>query len=182
MSAEIPQPERDSGPEVRLFNVDAMNDDQIIVLYRGVYSAGDIRASEARERGLLGQVSVADELCDHLTAAVRDIAAHDPQRVRSLVEFCAHSSEKADRDFAACTVRSLAPHDYEFARDTLISFMLDERQQRRSWDSVAEAAEDEASIMMRDHTTAEQVADFNARLLAYGEHGDVIHPAPPVEH
>jgi hypothetical protein len=43
---ETPRPEQKRGPEARLFNVDALSDDELIFFYRNVKAAADAAAGE----------------------------------------------------------------------------------------------------------------------------------------
>lgn len=98
MTGEIPRPERVGPPVERLFNVDALNDDELVVIYRSIKAAADVAAEEGIEKAELG-----DNLCDRLALDVSDLAARDPERVKGLVNRCIMSNIRADQEFAVTT-------------------------------------------------------------------------------
>jgi hypothetical protein len=177
MVGEIPLPERDNVIEASPFDVDAMDDDQIIVLNRGLSAIGLVGRMEGDS---FDEMLVGFNLQDRLLGSVRELTLRNPERVKNLVSQYARSAQTADREFVASTVCSLVHYDYEFTRDTLIFLMVDQARQEISWDTVCEAAHDETRLMMRDHMTQDQIADFNAHLAVYGS-GVVIAPALPGE-
>ena len=167
MMHEIPRPEIIHEPEARLFNVDAMSDDQIIVLARGL--TGVLDSEEVGGGRRHGDTAVG--MLTQLETDLSGLASRDPERVRGLVEQCMQSDMGADHELALGVAPSLAGYDYEFTRDTMISLLID-----------GLGGADEEAILaiprfMRDQLTPDQVADFNAHLQARDH--DPMHPAQP---
>lgn len=160
MAEQAPRPERENPPYERLFNVDAMSDDQILTLFQGLYTghgeASDMDPSET-----------ADPLFYQLALSVRDLAARDPERVKGLMHRCEQSSDDIEHQVVGYTAQALIDYDYEFSRDALISVYVGDAQQRSHSETAQNAAGNQMKILMRDHLGPEQLADFNARIAAY---------------
>lgn len=159
MTGEIPQPERELTPEGQFFNVDAMSDDQIVAMHRGltaIFESDDPLSSQG------------DSLLDRLAADVRESASRDPERVKSLVHRCALSHNEFDRELAVDVAPALADFDYGFTRDVLVFLRVD-NDRKESRGLASEAAMVTIPKLMRDHLSAEQIEDFNARLAFYGD-------------
>jgi hypothetical protein len=160
MMHEAPRPETYQAPEASIFNVEAMGDEQIILLHRGLISAHDSEdiASGKHDR------DVADSMLSQLRAELGALASRDPRRVRGLVEQSMQSDKGYDHEFAQRVAPSLLDYDYEFVRDTMISLSTDGSE------LASEGAYLAIHEEIRDRLTPEQVADFNAHLEARGEH------------
>jgi hypothetical protein len=159
MNHEIPRPETSHTPEISLFNVDAMSDEQIIVLSRGLTGVLDSEeVGGGRRHG-----DTAAGMLAQLDTDLSGLASRDPERIRGLIEQCVQSDMVADHELALGMAPSLVGYDYTFARDTLISIRIDG----------VGGAEEEAMMriprIMRDQLTPDQTADFNAHLQARGE-------------
>jgi hypothetical protein len=176
MSHEGPaHQETEHTPEVRLFNVDAMSDDQIVALYRGLTGAmeseipGTFDSDAAGKDDRRGDAAV--QLLEQLDADLSGLAGRDPERVKNLAEQCASSDRTADQELALGAAISLVHYDYPFTRDTLLALHL------RGSDISGEGAFVAIPRLMRDELTPDQVADFNAHLGASG--WEPMEPDPP---
>ena len=167
MPHESIHPETEHTPELRFFNVDAMSNDEIVTLSRGLTGALDSADVGGGEQ----YRNIAGEMLIQLDADIRDLASRDPERVRNLVEQCMQSDKGADHELALGITPSLASYDYAFIRDVMISLLVDGLG----------GANEEALIaiprMMRDRLTPDQVADFNAHLQARDQ--EPMTPARP---
>jgi len=161
MTGEVPQPEQEGTPEVRLFNVDAMNDEQIILLNRAL-------SATAEQETLEDSFAMSGSLLNQLATDVRDLASRDPERVKQLVHRWAKSSESADREIAAEVASSVVHYDYDFVRDALI-FIYAGMPDGESCLGASEVAAGAIPELIRDYLTPEQAGDFRARLSFYGE-------------
>ena len=175
MAHETSRPEADKTTEAPLFNVDALDNEQIRVLYQALDAMAPVEedmslADETTRR----EREVGDALWEKLGVEVRDLASRDPERVKELVSHSAQG-DKTDREFAAVTANSLIDHDYSFTRDTLVALYVDESEwsseSSRMWAGGAIAR------LMRDKLTADQIVDFNAQIGTYGR--DKVTPAAP---
>lgn len=178
MTGEIPQPERYVRPEARAFNVGAMSDEEITIIFRALDHLGD---KPFGPDGPDHEISISDSLWEKLADDVRDLAARDPERVKGMVQGWATSEHAVDREFAASTTRSLIRYDYAFTRDTLVNLFVSE-ERLIGGISLLEAAMWSIENLMRDELTPEQIADFNASITAQGH--DPLSPrsvpsAPP---
>lgn len=165
MNHEAAYPETSHTPEAQLFNVDAMSNEQIVVLYRGLYGIFVNETGEDEENS-----STANDMLDQLEHELRELTTRDPERTKQLVADCMQSDRESDEDIASSVVRSLVHYDYTFTRDTLIAFLTDERLG-------PEGAIISVPRLMRDDLTPDQIDDFNAHLQARGH--DPIEPAAP---
>lgn len=165
MIGEISQPEIGSVPEAQLFNVDALDNYQITMLYRALDAMAPASMPEGEEAER--QYAVCDSLWEKLAAEVRDLASRDPARVRELVS-CSVQGDQADREFAAVTAGCLIDYDYGFTRDVLVMLYTD----RNEWTSESSFlwAGGTVARLMRDKLSPDQIADFNAQLVSYGGH------------
>lgn len=154
---EIPTASPELGPEVRLFNVDALSDDEIVVLFRGISAAANEGYDEAELP--FDQMHTGDGLLDRLARDMRDLASRDPERVKGLVDRCARSGVVADEDLAASTVSALLPYNYEFTRDTLAFLHANAAD-----GTVGESVFLEIHRLIDNELTPEQVADFDAHV------------------
>ena len=177
MAHEASQPETSHTPETRLFNVDAMSDDQIVVLNRGMWAVADEIIGDklfTQEVDFFVHERVGDE--------VRGLAASDPARVKRLVERLTLSDVGVDHKLAAQVVPELIDFDYAFTRDTLISIYIGNtyEQMRVKHDphDASETADDQISYLMRDHLTPDQIADFQ-RHAAFYDPDMPLEPARP---
>jgi hypothetical protein len=165
---ELPRPETSYVPETPLFNVDAMSDEQIIVLYRGlisIYESEEVMVEHSEHEG------VADGILTRLEADLSDLTSRDPERVKNLVANCVESVNESDHELALNVVTSLVDYDYSFTRDALLSLSMGSGH-------VSEGADMRViPRLMRDRLTEDQIADFNARLRAAGN--EPIDPAQP---
>jgi hypothetical protein len=157
MQHEAAFPERSHTPDAPLFNLDAMSDREITVMYRGLAAAGDEIEESGEEPSHL---NTGDGLLNFLTEEVRWVATRDPERVKGLVQGLAASEDDADRDFAARTARSLVHYDYEFTRDVLFQLMDEERA------DASEAAHFELNRIVGDGLAADQIAGLRADFVA----------------
>ncbi len=164
---EAARPEAYQTPESSIFNVEAMSDEQIILLHRGLTSAFD---SEEVASGIRDK-DIAEGMVSQLRSDFGNLASRDPERVKRLVEWCMHSDKGYDHEFAETIAPSLVAHDYPFVRDTLISLSID------GLEMASEGTFLTIPRLMRDHLTPEQVADFNAHLEVRG--ADPMSPARP---
>jgi len=188
MNHELPRPETSHTPEVRLFNVDAMSDEQIIVTYRGYWTVANHLGNEDTDD--FDQMDIGDGLNEQVAAEVRDLASRDPERVKQLVTRTTASQEDSDQDLAANAAPALLNYDYAFTRDTLISITMGEAYERcvsrgiSSSDSGSGYASETAlglmRELMRDRLTPEQIADFQAHAAAF-DPGWPLEPARPEE-
>jgi len=156
MTHEIPRPETNHIPEVPFFNVDAMNDEQIIVLSRGLTGVLDFEEVGGGQRHSDTAVGMLTKLETDLSG----LASRDPERVRGLVERCMQSDMRADHELVLGVAPTLAGNDYSFTRDTMISLLI------YGSELASEGAITAISRLMRDHLTPDQIADFNAHLRA----------------
>jgi hypothetical protein len=168
-------PESGRQPEMPLFNLDVMSDEQIIVLYRGASGMADLGPQDNDQ---FDQVSIGSYLCDKLAAEVADLAARDPERVKELAGQLFASDKEADRELAAHAAASIARYNLVFSISTLISLML---KQECVGDFGWETAHDKISILMRDHMTPDQVESLRAHLAGLGSDFKHIEPALPDE-
>jgi hypothetical protein len=185
MAAEIPQPERERNPEATLFNVDAMTDEQITVLRRGLNELSEAisQAENSNERN--DEIGVSDNLWERLADEVGGLVERDPERVRGMVQRLALSRYTDDRAFAGHVAPHLLDHDYEFTRDVLVFLANGETMPN---DLITSAGSEEydmdaiqrIAVLMRDRLTPEQSADFNSRITSEGVDG-TIRPAAPWE-
>lgn len=189
MTGEISQLEREAAPESQVFNVDAMSDDQIIVLYRAF---GEIAHSAASGDGGIEEedigiesndaVAVGDGMWNQLVAGVRDLVARDPQRVRALMGRCVGSPVEIDREFAVEITPALIDYDYFFTRDTLVRTALyQDDLNSPSFSDARDSAWDQVAKLMRDRLTPEQVVDFQAYAAILDPTWPVLEPAGPDE-
>ena len=114
-----PKPERENTAEAKLFNVDAMSDDQIVALYR----AFEQKCGEMYP-GLDGRINegnMAQDLLNRLVAEAAGLASRDWERVENLVTAAMHSTDEMTGCLAAEVAGALAPTHYSFARDVLIT-------------------------------------------------------------
>src|SRR5579859_1577099 len=114
MAGEVSPPERDSAPESHLFNVDMMNDDQIVVLGRGLWA---LEEAEYQDDDSLDSLTIGESMHEQLTREVRELALRDPERIKALVQRLEASSEDSDQEIAARAVPELVSFDYELTRD-----------------------------------------------------------------
>jgi hypothetical protein len=115
MAGEVPRPEREWQPRTGLFNVDAMSEDEIVILYRSLALLVEQVQDESGDEDTVG-----NEMWEVLAADVRGLVARDPERVKNLVHRCTMSHKAVDREFAAYTAASLIDYDYSFTRDALV--------------------------------------------------------------
>jgi hypothetical protein len=175
MTGEIPQPERDRGPEVRLFNVDALSDDELIVLARSFREAAD----HEDESEPFSQTATYDNLLDRLALDVRDLATRDPERVKGLMSRCRESNVGGDQDLAVNTVSVLVHYDYEFTRDMLVSFLAG--PDAHTEEDIRLMATSAIRKLMRYELTSEQSDDFNVQLVRFSYTHEPLEPARPDE-
>lgn len=151
--------------------MDAMSDEQIVVLFRGLYLA---EGEGNQDSDPFDQFVVASRIWGKVVDEVTDLASRAPERVRNLVAKCASSEDATDRDLAAFTAQSLVHYDYYFTRDTLISLIVDNfNLTHATYSYAAETARESIGYLMRDELTPEQAADFNDEYRRRGEH--VVH-------
>jgi hypothetical protein len=167
---------------MRFFNVDAMSDEEIIVLHRGLWAVAE-RGNE--DTDAFDQMQVGDGLHEQVAAEVCDLASRDPERVKQLVARTMSSQEDHDQVLAAKAVPGLLSYDYVFTRDTLMSLSsageLGQRNREHTDGMVfaPETAEDEIGRFIRDdRLTPEQVADFQAHATEIDSHWQ-LGPIPP---
>jgi hypothetical protein len=170
MPNETPRPETYRTPETSIFNVEAMSNEQIVVLYRGLATIFDATldsdvmpnsSTGSRDQQGYDVYNAAGGMMDQLRADLRGLTPRDPERVKELVGKCAQSENEDDHDLAVEVVPSLLHHDYAFTRDTLISLL----DSNLAGDSVILII----PRMMRDQLNQYQIEDFNAHLQARGE-------------
>lgn len=178
---EVPRPERVNPPFERLFNVDAMSDDQVLTLFQGIYAGHHGESSQHSDTyGELEDVS--DPLFYQLALSVRDLATRDPERVKNLLHRCEQSSDEIEHDVVGYTAQALIDYNYEFTRDVLISVYVGDAQRRGLSAGSEGPSRNTIRILMRDRLTPEQAADFNARIAAHtDELWAPLEPAAPGE-
>jgi hypothetical protein len=159
MHESTPRPERENAPYQRLFNVDAMSDEQVLTLFSGIQGAS---------RG--DPAETADPLFYQLALSVRDLASRDPERVKFLLHRCEQSDDDVEHQVVGYAAQALIDYDYRFTRDVLVSAFVGDAQNRSHSEVAQEASRSAIKILMRDHLTPEQAADFNARIAAYEPH------------
>jgi hypothetical protein len=170
MTHEVPQPERENTPAAQLFNVDAMSDEQIIAVFRGL---------EGLEFPTREVADIVDGLFKQMAADMHDLVSRDPERVRNLVHRCEQSNDDASQLFSAYVAPVLVYYDYEFTRDTLISLSpIGEAARRNPGGIAGDIAQWETEDLMRDHLTPEQIADFQAH-AALIDSGWPLEPSLP---
>jgi hypothetical protein len=121
MTEAIPErPERDTSPEYRLFNLDAMTDEQIVITGRGYLAESD-RLSNLADHQAMDAV---DEVRELLHKDFGRLVHRNPERARRIIsglivdmDGVAH---RLDRELAATLAPGIAPVDYEFAKQTLL--------------------------------------------------------------
>ncbi|WP_280351492.1 hypothetical protein [Nocardia abscessus] len=165
-----------------------MSDEQIIVMYRGIRLATE----RGQKDDGLNLMSTGDGLFARFAREVGELGASNPERLKTMVRWLTEGrpigkagDPDPDREFAARIVPGLIDYDYEFTRETLVSLTVDEDgtycDSVESW--VPDTAEIEIRRLMRDHLTAEQIADFNLCLASLPRrlHEDFwpLEPAPP---
>jgi hypothetical protein len=160
MTGEAPQPEIEHVPEAHLFNVGAMDDEQIMILSRGLTAMMGVIVGPESNRG-----AVADDLLVQLDADLRDLISRDPERVRNLADRCAKSLNETDRELAVQILPGLLDHYYEFTRDTLIS-LCDDQDRPHSEGLASDGAALAIHDLRQGRLTPDQVADFEAQLAA----------------
>ncbi|WP_338773036.1 hypothetical protein V7968_16345 [Nocardia vulneris] len=163
-----------SPPQERLFNAEAMTDDQLILLQRG------IRDSQRRFEPTVDFPS--DEISDGLHLAffdsIRDLATRAPERVRGLTERCKASETPEDWWFGAEAAASLIHHDFEYTRDALVGMVVDPRIGDDDFTAYLMIHETIIPDLMRDHMTPEQIQDFNVHLAVTGYPYLLFSPSP----
>lgn len=177
------QQEKESAPYSH-FNLNAMSDDQIIVLHRGLWSLSNLSSVLGEgENDAFDQPSIGDQLGEvFFIKDANNLALHDPGRVKNLLEGCASSDVAADHALVARVVGSLVDYDYAFTTQTLLTLLTDPETGRRSWDDVADTVQDAVRFLMRDHMTPDQIVAFNQELvLRHGASEPLIYPALPSE-
>src|SRR5882672_583845 len=152
MEHGVQKPELEKTPESRLFNVDAMSDEEIVTLSRGLLAMFN---EGPGGEDFLDPSIIGDKLRDKLVSEVQDLGTRDPERVKNLAHKCARSQNEADQEFAAYVAPGIAHFDYDFARDVLVYLMLDPEDQRNSigWGPIREVARDKIAELMRDQLT-----------------------------
>ena len=165
MSHDVSPAERYTPPEAGVFNVDAMEDEQILVLCRALDAAGAQGVPEG-----LSREGMAVELLEQLDADLRDLAARDPERVKNLMARCVKSPYESDREVAAGVLPALLDYDYEFTRDSLIFLRVDDGEDRPSEERKGRSNDGAAGTiheLRQTRLTPAQIADFDARLAAH---------------
>lgn len=118
MTGEISSAEIQGLPEPGFFNLDAWNDDDIVLLMR-LIPAGPLEFNNLLVR---------------FESDVHDLARRDPERAKKLAQRCATSEEEYDRELALHILPELLDYDYEFTRDTLIHIRTDfSRPAEKDW-------------------------------------------------
>jgi hypothetical protein len=161
MKETAPRPERENQPYQQLFNVDAMSDAQILILFAGIHGGHETYGDPS---------DVADPLFYQLALSVRDLASRDPGRVKFLLHRCEQGGDEIEHQVAGYTAQALINYDYGFTRNALISVYVGDAQHRSSSEVARNASRSAIEILMRDHLTAERQADFNARIEEYEPH------------
>ena len=152
------QPERGYQPPEGLFNVDAMSDEQIVLMSRSF----DAMARSLRDEPG-NDDCVYDNMFEGLAADVRGLAARNPERVKGLVRATIRSNCPSDQELASYVVPGLIDHDYYFTREALIYLYCDTGDSQAS-----EAAYAAICKLAKERLTPEQRADFNACLTFQG--------------
>lgn len=148
--SQIPKEETERTPEVRLFNVDAMSGEQVIVLHRALALAGDTSGPEG---DIVNHSTVGDEM---IAALHKEVMQLPPERLWVVVKQCNLSKEAADWMLAAYAARRLAPQDQELAIETLFSIATIQHPDEMIDELARDAAHDSLELLMRDQLTAEQ--------------------------
>ncbi|WP_433578552.1 hypothetical protein [Nocardia brasiliensis] len=199
--SEIPRPpdpgERERlPPDGLIMNFEALNDREIMTLYRGLMALSD---------GTRETVEIRDPLLDRIAGDFARYAAYNPERGKNTIQWIlseTHDKQRSrmadnkypykgkcheDNDylFVAMALPGLVRYDYEFTVSTLISLVTGHNGEFATSDMGdgvhGTAAARELSILMRD-LPPEQAIDINDRLNAIPEYGvwdDPIYPAGP---
>lgn len=163
MTNEVPSPEREVLPAERLFNLEAMSDEQILVAYRGF---GMIAHEGNDEADPFDQMQVGDSLSDQFVAEVRDLAVRDPERVRRIVGRSVMSSNDIDHELGAHAASHLIEYDYKFARDVLIHLCVTGDDTHIAFPR--DVARHEIYDLVRNRLTPDQADDFRTRMASHG--------------
>ncbi|MGV9679324.1 hypothetical protein ACWDSJ_28935 [Nocardia sp. NPDC003482] len=181
MSHEIPQQpareEVEQTPEVRLFNVDAMSGEQVIVLSRALWE----------HDGPLGEdTGTSDEMVEAFWGELRGMVKRRPEHLRNIVWQCVESQNPVDWLLAGEVANGLVHYDWPFCRDVLVKVMNKYSSSLNGKAAMAaehaeESAFQRASELMRDELTPEQSAELvNAYEEAgSGPYGIPLEPAHP---
>ncbi|MEU3198799.1 hypothetical protein [Streptomyces sp. NPDC006996] len=185
MSGEIPQqPEIEKTPESRLFDVDAMSNEQITVLWRSLAgTAYQLCEAQSQDQSASEALDVCDGLWQSLVREMHSFALCNPEQAKDLIERSFRSLESLDREFAARVAPSLIDFDYKFTRDVMVYLNVSSNHlgglAGGTW---SEIAWDCTSVLMRDRLTPEQINDFNAHLTAHGEEHELDPATPDMEY
>ncbi|WP_131728909.1 MULTISPECIES: hypothetical protein [Frankia] len=143
-----PLPERESGSERQLFDLDSMTDTEVTVLAEALGWAGYEMSPEGE--------AAADRLTAVLVGAVVQLAEREPSRGKELICRWANSGNGHQRTTAVDCAVGLAEFDYPFARK-LIAYVGGTPSAGISGDSAMFAAAE-----IRERGNAEQAADLES--------------------
>ncbi|WP_433683361.1 hypothetical protein [Nocardia sp. CA-119907] len=165
-----PSAERERSPPDTYFDLEPMQDDEIIFLQRAI-TMNMHMGWRPGER--FDSFEIGDDLSYHVYRAMRGLAANDPERARNIIHRCATSDIDDDWRFAAETVGYLVNYNYEFVKETLLRFISDSEKYQHEL-AVQIARENTIPRLMHESLTPEQIEDFNRSLEDAGD--DAVSP------